>query len=160
MKPEIKKVSWEEAEKCSRKIAKWADGQKFTEILAISKGGLFPGLIVANVLEIPLEVVKAQRKVGCSIASMLYRVRYPEYSFFLVVDDIIDEGITMIEIARMLKEQGAKFKTVSMYWKFHSRYKPDFYVKEVKSHYLVVFPWESEKNEIRKWEEWNERYPE
>jgi hypoxanthine phosphoribosyltransferase len=159
--PKVVKVQWSEVDRWSRVLTAWSKDQKFTDIIAIEKGGLVPGIIIANELGLPLYTIKAQRKStpNCSLAIEEFRMRYPQ-SFFLVVDDIIDEGETMIAVAKMLKIQDTKFRTVSMLYKSHSKYKPDYYVARVGNEALVVFPWENEKRELKTWREWNERHTE
>ena len=159
--PEVALVQWEEVNLWARALSKWAQGQNFTDILAIQKGGLVPGVIISSELGLPLHTLKAQRRKPPHTTLIIqdFWVKYPQ-AFYLVVDDIIDEGKTMINVAKMLSIQKAKFRTVSMLYKSHSKYKPDYYVTSVKSDSLVVFPWENEKKELQQWREWNERHTE
>lgn len=61
----------------------------------------------------------------------------------LIVDDIIDTGDTMHVILDDIDEfsefEYNKF-TCSLFYKPHSKFKPDYYVKETSN--WIVFPWE------------------
>jgi hypoxanthine phosphoribosyltransferase len=156
----ILRVDWSAVLMLSKALALWAQNQNFTQIVAVAKGGLIPGVIISNLLDLPLDVIKAKRKSSehCSLSLMQYWVTYPEYAYLLVVDDIIDEGETMASIASMLRSQEARFQTVSMLYKKHSTYKPRYYVQDVPNKSLVIFPWEDEFKEKKRLEEWNERH--
>jgi len=56
----------------------------------------------------------------------------------LVVDDIVDSGRTMIDMLNGIEK--LTVKTASLYWKPHSSFKPDYYVKQTSD--WIVFPWE------------------
>lgn len=54
----------------------------------------------------------------------------------LIVDDIADTGETLINLVGY----EGHVRVATMYWKPHSDFKPDFFVRETSD--WIVFPWE------------------
>jgi xanthine phosphoribosyltransferase len=65
-----------------------------------------------------------------------------KYQNILVVDDISDSGDTFIEVMKKLKEKYPKknFKSISIFYKPTSKFKPDFYFHETDE--WIEFFWE------------------
>ena len=62
---------------------------------------------------------------------------------YLVVDDIVDFGKTLIETENLL----TKFKVknvcyATLFYKKRSVFKPDYFVEEISDDLWIVFPWE------------------
>lgn len=83
-------------------------------LLCLMNGGLvFTGQILTR-LPFPLELdyIHASRYRGKTEGHTLNWIRYPETSLkgrvVLILDDILDEGITLAEVINFCREQGAK----------------------------------------------------
>ncbi len=77
----LKNMSWQEYQTLVEHLASKINFQKYDCIYAIPKGGTFLGTILAYASELPI----------------VYNLDYTwfEYSSVLVVDDLIDKGITL-----------------------------------------------------------------
>lgn len=73
---------------------------------------------------------------------------------WLLIDDIVDTGKTMINIKNLIKDSNTPITayTASLFYKSHSDFKPDYYVYETSD--WIVFPWEKldEKPNRKKYE--------
>lgn len=82
-------------------------------LLSVLNGGIFITSELALRLDFPLEIdsVKAGRYQGATQGSQMIWSLEPTISLrnrcVLIVDDILDEGITLNEIARYCREKGA-----------------------------------------------------
>ena len=101
---------------------------KYGSIFGIPRGGLPIAVHLSHQLNIPIihNILTLKRR------------DFP----ILLVDDISDTGDTLIEyyvlLERLYPER--KFGVATLFYKPHSKYKPDFYVRETTS--WIVFPWE------------------
>jgi uncharacterized protein len=123
-------------------------------VVAISRGGLIPARILADLLEvrqlatihiefyIGLGETKEQPTLKQGLVLTLAGKRV------LLVDDIADTGKSLQYAIGYLQEQGSiEIKTATVYYKTQSLIKPDFYEKLTGC--WVVFPWEA-KETLRK----------
>ncbi len=82
--------------------------------LAVMLGGLIPAGQLLPRLNLPLEIdyIHASRYRGTTSGSDLHWVKYPSASLaertVLVIDDILDEGLTLQAIVKYCQEAGAK----------------------------------------------------
>lgn len=108
------------------------------DVVAIQRGGIFPGLVAACLLDIPLlRTLQHERK------SRLCRwtcATPPKGATLLLVDDIAGSGDTLTDAKRWLEEQGHAVKTLTVAHDVHSRLIPDFGVDFGDA--VAVFPWE------------------
>jgi len=116
-------------------------------IVGVSRGGWIPGRILSDLLgnahtanvkiEFYVGIGQTTRKpvVTQAISEEIRNKRV------LVVDDVADTGESMLVALEHVRERGAgEIKTVTIYHKPHSKFKPDFF-EETTSHW-IVFPWE------------------
>lgn len=66
-----------------------------------------------------------------------------KYEKIILVDDIVDSGVTMDEVVRVLtnKYKTLQIQTVSLFYKQSAIVKPDFYIHEAKE--WIEFFWEN-----------------
>lgn len=82
--------------------------------LSVMIGGLIPTGQLIPRLNFPLEIdyIHASRYQGATSGSDLHWIKYPNISLqdrtVLVIDDILDEGLTLQAIIKYCKEAGAK----------------------------------------------------
>ncbi|MGB9728890.1 MAG: phosphoribosyltransferase [Thermoprotei archaeon] len=116
-------------------------------IVAIARGGWIVGRLLSDLLEQPNLInlriefydsigrTKSDPKIVQPIATNIKGLRV------LIVDDVVDTGITLLKAVQHVIELGAsEVKTATIYYKPWARIKPDFYVKITTS--WILFPHE------------------
>lgn len=123
-------------------------------IVGISRGGLIPARIHADLLETPelttiqvqfyIDILKTKRKPSLKQA-LTTQIQGKKV---LLVDDIADTGRSLEFATNYLQSQApAETKTATLYHKPRSITKPDFYEKETAN--WIIFPWDT-KEMLRK----------
>ena len=113
-------------------------------IVCIATGGLSLGAKLHNLLDKPLTIISAKSYMGFQKGSILLNCSYtvPLKSPILLVDEITDTGKTISLVKEHLELGGVEVKTVTLFYKEHSSYKPDWYIRKVADKTWVKFPWE------------------
>lgn len=116
-------------------------------LLALGRGGLVPGRLLSDFLDI--------RELYVASVAFYRGVREPGERpsikhmpreelagrHVLLVDDVADSGETLVEALEQVRGAGAKeVRTATLYYKPWSRFKPDYYVATTSA--WVIFPWE------------------
>lgn len=142
-------ISWDQIHRDSRALAWRLDGKgpddgAWRAIVAITRGGMAPAMIIARELDIRTVdtiSVKSYDNQTQSVASVL---KSPDANMMgdgtgiLVIDDLVDSGKT-IELVRDLYPN-AHFATV--YAKPKGRPQVDSYITEVSQDTWIFFPWD------------------
>ena len=118
-------------------------------ILCVMTGGLIPTGHLLTRLSFPLELdyIHATRYRGETSGGELHWIQEPSISLqgrnILIVDDIFDEGITLVEISKYCKEKGAaNVHTAVLVNKIHNRkadFKLDYVGLDIEDRYLFGF---------------------
>lgn len=129
-------------------------------LLSVINGGIFPASALALRLKFPLEIdaIKAGRYQGETSGSEMRWTLTPGIPLqgrtVLVVDDVLDEGVTLAEIRRWcLAEGAAAFYTAVLVDKRIGRDKPiqaDFVGLEADNRYLFGYGMDY-KSYLRNW---------
>ena len=115
-------------------------------IVAIARGGLTLSHHLAEIFNIrevftinAISYDKTSKKEKIDIFNI---PNLHGFKNILIVDDISDSGDTFIEVLKILKEKypDLTFKTLSIFYKPTSKFKPNFYFRETKE--WVKFFWE------------------
>ena len=151
-------ISWDQIHRDSRALAWRLDGHGPLEgggwraIVAITRGGMAPAMIVARELDIRTVdtiSVKSYDWQQQSRAQMLKppsaEVMGPDGEGILIVDDLVDTGKTL-ELVRQLYPK-AHFATV--YAKPSGRPMVDTYITEVSQDTWIFFPWDMALQYVR-----------
>jgi hypoxanthine phosphoribosyltransferase len=122
-------------------------GFKADLIVGVSRGGWAPGRIFSDLLENTHTVnIKIEFYVGLGKTTRKPVVTQPITEDIagkkvLVVDDVSDTGESLKVAFDHVTEKGALgIKTVTVYYKPHSTFKPDFFAGETSD--WIIFPWE------------------
>jgi hypoxanthine phosphoribosyltransferase len=118
--------------------------------VGVGRGGLFvlrclQDFYVAGGVKIPYIVPMVERYNGIASASSI-RVRGLsrrglEGRKVLLVDDVSDQGDSLLALRAIAKRRGASdVKTATIHYKPWSKLKPDFYVSETDA--WIIYPWE------------------
>ena len=150
-------VSWDEYHALARDSASriLTDGVHIDEVVAISRGGLTLGHLLTDLLRVPISTFTIQSYTDIQtqgevkITKPLTTPIYDKH--ILLVDDVSDTGKTLVRALEYLKTQQPKnVTTLTMYYKPHSVFKPDYFAKTTSA--WILFPYEPTEtaNNIRK----------
>lgn len=115
-------------------------------VVALSRGGLVPGVELSHLLDLPLTPVCYSAKSGHgdnrNHLNVLPQLPITEYNTIVLVDDIADSGHTLNEVQAHYS-QNFLVETAVLYWKKSSVHTPTYYWKELEvDSPWVEFPWE------------------
>ena len=142
-------VSWDEYHDLIEQLVLIVarSGIEFDHVLCLARGGLRVGDVISRVLDRPLAILSTSsyRASGGSEQGELYvapsvtSAQGPLSGRVLVVDDLVDSGVTLAEVVRMLPERYQDItavKSAVIWFKAISSFAPDFYVR-----FLTTNPW-------------------
>lgn len=141
-------VSWPQYHQLIERLAVqiYESEWSFQSILCLARGGLRVGDILSRIFDLPLAVLSVSsydgdRKQGdICFAEHLTLARPPLKSNVLVVDDLVDSGMTLAATIPWLKEHhqidAEQCRTAVLWYKQVSALIPDYYVE-----YLPTNPW-------------------
>jgi uncharacterized protein len=143
-------VSWTDYYENIEKLAVAVDqsGWKFNQIVCLAKGGLRVGDIFARLFDLPLAIlstasyggVNNQVRGSVTFGRDLTMTTANLGSHILIVDDLVDSGITLKKSLVWLDRQYGFYveevRTAVLWYKACSEFKPDYYVD-----YLPDNPW-------------------
>ena len=122
-------------------------GFKSDLIVGVSRGGWAPARILSDLLENTHTAnVKIEFYTGLGKTARKPVVTQPisediSKKTVLVVDDVADTGESLkVALDHVLEKGASDVKTVTVYYKPHSTFKPDFFA-DTTSHW-IIFPWE------------------
>ena len=140
-RPHTFPVSWDELHRDTKALAwRLAELPAFTSIIAIARGGLVPAGIVARELGVRLVdtvCIASYDERTQGRAQILKRVG-GEGRGVLVVDDLVDTGIT----ARLVREMLPEAHIATVYAKPAGRPDVDTFVTVVSQDTWILFPWD------------------
>ena len=116
-------------------------------IVAIARGGLTFAHHLAEKFDIrevfTINAISYNKQKKLNKIDIFNIPNLEKFKEILIVDDISDSGDTFLEVLKILKEKYPKknFKTISIFYKPTSKYKPDFFIKETKE--WIKFFWEN-----------------
>lgn len=124
-----------------------ASNWKFDQILCLARGGLRPGDVFSRIFDVPLAILSTSSyrddagttQGDLSIAGHVTTTNGPLRGNILLLDDLVDSGITLRKVQRHLLEQFpavTEVKSAVIWYKAYSSVKPDFYLD-----YLPTNPW-------------------
>lgn len=142
-------VSWDQLHRDSRALAWRLDGKGpddggWRAVVAITRGGLAPAMIVARELDIRTVDTVSVKSYNHQTQSEPVVIKSPDMELIgdgtgiLVVDDLVDTGRTL-EVVRELMPR-AHFATV--YAKPKGKPMVESYVTEVSQDTWIFFPWD------------------
>lgn len=140
-------ISWAEIVDSSERLARQVAGRdvRYNAILAVSRGGLFPAgvlsymLGIKDVASIAVERYRQRTPAGAHV------IREPDWASFagksvLIVDEMVDEGVTIDRVRRSLPGAAARFSTAVLYC-MNGAPAPDYFVHAVPAGVWLNFPW-------------------
>jgi xanthine phosphoribosyltransferase len=149
-------VSWDQIHRDSRALAWRLDGQGpddggWRAVVAITRGGMAPAMIVARELDIRIVDTISVKSYNWQEQTAPRVIKPPHPDIMgdgegvLIVDDLVDTGKTL-ELVRALYPK-AHFATV--YAKPQGRPMVDTYITEVSQDTWIFFPWDMALQYVR-----------
>ncbi|MEM4359166.1 MAG: phosphoribosyltransferase [Candidatus Bilamarchaeaceae archaeon] len=149
----LKWISWEEATRMSERLAEMVADYKPDVLVGVSRGGLVPVRILADVLgtsKVGVLGVQFYKKIGET-------KDFPEITHempldvkgkkVLIVDDVSDTGKSLVAAREYILRKGAKeVKIATLHFKPHSILKPDYFIGVTTA--WLVYPWE--RHEVKR----------
>lgn len=144
-------VSWDQLHRDARALAWRLDGTEWRAIVAVTRGGLVPAMIVARELDIrtidtiSIKSYHKQEQGGLQVLKAPDAELMRDGDGILVVDDLVDSGRTL-ELVRQMYPK-AHFATV--YAKPKGRAIVQSYITEVSQDTWIFFPWDMALQYVR-----------
>ncbi|MDR2711471.1 MAG: phosphoribosyltransferase [Burkholderiales bacterium] len=129
-------------------------GERFDQIACIARGGLRIGDVLSRIYELPLAILATHSYVadGGTVRGELIVAEHLSMTTpklgerILLVDDMVDSGVTLKKVAETLPQRYPnirEIKTAVLWWKACSIFKPDYWID-----YLPDNPWICQPFEI------------
>ena len=142
-------ISWDQIHRDSRALAWRLDGQGpdgggWRAIVAITRGGMAPAMIVARELDVRTIDTISIKSYDRQKQSETVVLKAPDAALMgdgtgiLIVDDLVDSGKTLEVVRKMYPK--AHFATV--YAKPKGRPQVDTFITEVSQDTWIFFPWD------------------
>jgi hypoxanthine phosphoribosyltransferase len=149
-------ISWPEYHQKIEQLAAqiYIDGWQFNQIVCLARGGLRIGDLLSRIYRQPLAILAVssyggmtgQERGAIAIAQHLTMTRPGLGSHVLLVDDLVDSGVSMQEaIAWLNRYHGEKIqeiRTAVLWCKACSAYQPDYFVDYLKDNPWIHQPFE------------------
>lgn len=142
-------VSWDEYHRAIETLAVrvYESGWRFDQVLCLARGGLRPGDVFSRIFDVPLAILSVssyREEAGTlqgelDIAKHITLTKGALSGKVLLVDDLVDSGVTLAKIQAHLKSNFpavTELKTAVVWYKACSCVRPDFYLD-----YLSTNPW-------------------
>jgi uncharacterized protein len=143
-------ISWSEYHQKIEQLAAqiYESGWDFNQIVCLARGGLRVGDILSRIYDLPLAILATssysgpgkQERSSLTVSQHLTMTSEKLGSRILLVDDLVDSGVTLKETIPWLEKYSDsaidEIRTAVIWYKACSVIKPDYYVE-----YLAENPW-------------------
>lgn len=142
-------VTWDDYHRLiERLIAQvYESGYKFDAILCLARGGLRIGDVISRVYDMPLAILAASsyreaagtQQGRLDIGEFITKTGGEMSGKVLLVDDLVDSGVTMNRVIEHLKQcfpAVTEVRTAVLWYKGISTFRPDYFVQ-----FLETSPW-------------------
>lgn len=142
-------VSWDDYHRAIETLALKVheSGWHFDRVLCLARGGLRPGDLFSRIFDVPLAILSTSsyREEAGKVQGELDISKHVSISSgtlegkVLLIDDLVDSGVTLQKVQRNLKQNFpgiTEVKTAVIWYKAASVAVPDYYVQ-----YLATNPW-------------------
>jgi hypoxanthine phosphoribosyltransferase len=148
-------VSWDEYNRLIEKLALkvWESGWSFDAILCLARGGLRVGDVMSRLFDRPLGVLftsSYRENAGTTQSRLIISEHMSSAaplpgSRWLLVDDLVDSGATLVEVIPLLKQrhpQVEEIRSAVIWRKGASVAEPDFYIEHLPTNPWIHQPFE------------------
>jgi len=125
----------------------------FDSLLCLARGGLRVGDVISRIYDVPLAILAASsyraaagtRQGQLDIGEYITMTSDALRGNLLLVDDLVDSGVTLARVVSHLKERYAKVEEVRtgvIWYKACSTFKPDYFVEHLSTNPWIHQPFE------------------
>ena len=149
-------VSWDIYHQAIEQLAKQvhASGWEFDHILCLARGGLRPGDVFSRLFKRPLAILSTSsyredygmQRGTLDIAPHITTTHHPIQGRVLLIDDLVDSGITLQQVQQYLIAHYpaiTELKTAVIWFKSSSVITPDYYHQYLENHTWIHQPFEA-----------------
>lgn len=149
-------VSWDVYHQAIEQLAKQvhASGWEFDHILCLARGGLRPGDVFSRLFKRPLAILSTSsyredygmQRGTLDIAPHITTTHHPIQGRILLMDDLVDSGITLQQVQQYLIAHYpaiTELKTAVIWFKSSSVITPDYYHQYLENHTWIHQPFEA-----------------
>ncbi len=142
-------VGWDDYHRAIEQLATVVhhSGYQFDQILCLARGGLRIGDVFSRLFKVPLAILSTSsyredagtRRGELDIAANISSNAGPLAGRILLIDDLVDSGITLQRVVQHLQQHFPaviELRTAVIWYKACSPVRPDYYVA-----YLPDSPW-------------------
>jgi hypothetical protein len=142
-------VNWDEYHRTIEQLALTIheSGWEFDSMLCLARGGLRVGDVLSRIYDMPLAILAASsyreaagtRQGELDIGEFITMTGGTLHGKVLLVDDLVDSGVTLTRVIDHLKSaysEISEVRTAVLWYKACSSIQPDYYVM-----YLASSPW-------------------
>lgn len=148
-------VSWDEYHRLIERLGQtvYQSEWKFDLILCLARGGVRVGDVLSRIFDVPLGILATSsyreaagtQQGALDIAQFITITRGSPAGRVLLVDDMVDTGLTFNKVVDHLKQQFpeiTELRTGVLWWKGHAKATPDYYVDKLPTNPWVHQPFE------------------
>ena len=159
MSSDVNKVylTWADVDQLVSSVMPRLLDREYDVLIAITRGGIIPGAIIAERLQIQQVLVASVDFYEDETYSFDWPVfmQFPADSFLrgkqvLIVDDIWDRGKQIVSVAERIDQAGGRPFSVVLHYKRHRSQFPDkepnVYATETQD--WIIYPWEVERGTL------------
>lgn len=148
-------VSWNEYHRAIERLALLIhdSGWKFDQVLCLARGGVRPGDTLCRIFDVPLAILSTSsyreeagmKQGGLDIAKYITLTKGTLSGRVLLVDDLVDSGVTLEKVQQHLKENFpavTEVRSAVIWCKACSSVRPDYYLEYLESNPWIHQPFE------------------
>lgn len=132
-------MNWQEVDDTIKQLA-----SKITHkpdiIVGVIRGGLIPARLLAKYLSVKDMYALSVKKQGNRRLVTIEIKESLSGKHVLIVEDVLESGVSMVTALNYLKTLGAKVETASLYFQPQTKIVPNYYISELYE--VPTFPWE------------------
>lgn len=148
-------VSWDEYHTLIERLALiiHQSGWKFEKIICLARGGVRVGDVLSRIYDVPLGILATSsyreaagtQQGALDIAQFITITRGTLDGKVLLVDDMVDTGLTFNRVGEHLRNQFpaiTEMRSAVLWWKGHSLATPDYHVEQLPTNPWIHQPFE------------------
>lgn len=149
--------SWERIDRLMKELIKQIDPREWDTVLAVTRGGMIPGCLVSEALNLR-NVLTAAVMFYTDVGQTMDQPRFLQFpndplligKRVLIVDDVWDSGKTAMAVKQRVLEAGGQPGIAVIHYKpTHSAFpneKPDYYAMQTDA--WIVYPWDPDRERL------------
>lgn len=148
-------VSWDEYHRLIEELGLqiYESGWQFDQILCLARGGMRIGDVLSRIFDVPLGILATSsyreaagtQQGELDIAQFITITRGPLAGRVLLVDDMVDTGLTFNRVLEHLRNNYpgvTEIRSAVLWWKGRSHATPDYYMQKLPTNPWIHQPFE------------------